>query len=141
MKRQLLVGPGGPAAGMSSSFDRLPRRDLVRRLRLGRRRQARATVLHVERGQRPAVAAVEVLVIDDLTVVERGRAKIDDVDGERLYEVRLLGLAGCKLGLDLVGRPLPAIVAEQLGCEVHDVLGPDAPMAERSHAAAEAAAG
>src|SRR5207248_8297156 len=86
------------------------------------------------------VAAVEVLVVDDAAVVERGRAEIDDIDRQRLHEVRLYRLLAVERRLDLVGGPLAAVVAEQLRREVKDMLGPDTAVTQCPGVAVEAAA-
>src|SRR5690348_5724809 len=76
------------STGQASRTDALAGRDLARRprfglgrlagdrvprLRLGRRHRSSA-ILHVERGHCLGIAAVEVLVLDDPAVVERGGA-------------------------------------------------------------------
>src|SRR5207253_6925353 len=117
---------------------RSARRDLVGGLRFGLH-QAGAAILHPQRLQSLGVAAVEVFVTDNAPVEQRGRAEINDVDRQRLHEVRLLRLPAGQLRLDLVRGPLAAVVAEQLRCEIDDMPGADAAVAQCSDIAVEAA--
>src|SRR3954454_15630600 len=88
-------------------------RDHVARRRL-RRDQARATILHLQCGERLGIAAVKVLVVDNAPVVERRRTEVNDVDRHRLHELGLDRLAGSKNLVDLLARPLATIIASEL---------------------------
>src|SRR6476660_4103856 len=118
----------------------LPRRHLVRWLRLRfrgrhrrllglRRGKAGATILHLQRGHCLGIAAVQILIVDDPTVIQRGLAEIDDEDRHRLYEIGLYGLLAVESLLDLLRSPLAVVVAEKFGRQVDDMLGTNATVA------------
>src|SRR5215213_5421227 len=99
---------GGPEQALAS-------RDLVGlwcRLGLGLH-QGRSAISQVERGERLGVAAVEVVVVDDPAVVQPGRGEIDDIDRNRLHEIRLDALRAAERRLDLLRGPLATVVAEK----------------------------
>ena len=83
------------------------------------------------------VAAVNVVIGDDVAVAGRGRGEIGDVDRDRLRPERACWVRPAAIARS-IARAVPlAGRRQQQGGEIADVLGADAAMAERAHRPAE----